>query len=464
MALEEIIDQDSLSMKAGPTEPGEKLSMVWVESFVYPKIVNEDKIISLGVRTTSKVKEVRASFDFSSEVKTLSSHDQQSWSTAIKVPVGLTEGVHVVRYLISNGRGSIQRTVEFFSDKPAKAVKSDSEKITQGVVAKSSGWPITVIATCNAYTERANRVLYSGQVLTSLSKMPWYKVVFEDGQQGWVPAAYVKEPSEDLLSKGEQDLKTHNYSAAIGDFKNVVAANPDSAPGYLGLAKSFAGLGDLDQASEAVRRALKLDDRIIESRVVADALAENFYSLGREKYQRGRYNEAIVNFRKALELKFNLVYAAIEMGSSYRRLGLEAEARSAWRDGLKIDPENENLRRLLGDRTKFIENTASTKSQPRNNVAPALADDSLRIIKSEKTRKGTKLESAVKSVLSLTKSLGTPIVEKGWQIKKQGEKFLVSYLCEQSGRAQESFDWLVDVDTRQVVPHNDNARLLMSRW
>jgi hypothetical protein len=64
----------------------------------------------------------------------------------------------------------------------------------------------------------------------------------------------------------------------------------------------------------------------------------------------------------------------------------------------------------------------------------------------------------------MTKSLGTPIVEKGWQVRRRGEKFLVSFLCVQSGGALDSFDWLVDVDTRQVQPHNDNARLLMSRW
>jgi hypothetical protein len=82
----------------------------------------------------------------------------------------------------------------------------------------------------------------------------------------------------------------------------------------------------------------------------------------------------------------------------------------------------------------------------------------------QKTSKGTRLESAIKSVVALTKSLGTPVVVKGWQIRKKGEKSIVKYVCEQSGGALETFDWLVDVDTRQVLPGNDNARLLMSRW
>ena len=86
------------------------------------------------------------------------------------------------------------------------------------------------------------------------------------------------------------------------------------------------------------------------------------------------------------------------------------------------------------------------------------------IIKKEKTNKGTKIDSAIKSVVALTKSLGTPIVEKGWHVRKRGDKVLISYMCQQKGGADESFDWLVDVDTRRVVAYNDNARLLMSRW
>ena len=97
-------------------------------------------------------------------------------------------------------------------------------------------------------------------------------------------------------------------------------------------------------------------------------------------------------------------------------------------------------------------------------VAPLIADDSLQIVQAGKTDKGTRIDSAIRSVVALTKSLGTPIAEKGWAIKKRGEKVVVSYLCQQGSGALESFDWLVDVDTRRVIPSNSNARLLMSRW
>ncbi|MFH1684602.1 MAG: hypothetical protein ABIA67_06945, partial [Candidatus Margulisiibacteriota bacterium] len=50
-----VVDPNDLSIKAGPTEAGEAVSLVWLESYVYPKSVQEDRVVSLGVRTTTKI-------------------------------------------------------------------------------------------------------------------------------------------------------------------------------------------------------------------------------------------------------------------------------------------------------------------------------------------------------------------------------------------------------------------------
>src|SRR3989338_2500685 len=99
-----LVKPDSLSLKAGPTEPGEKLSLVWVESFVYPRAVKDERAISLGVRTASKVREVSAAFDFNSEPIKLTSSDGLSWGGALKLPAGISDCVHVVRYRIAARR------------------------------------------------------------------------------------------------------------------------------------------------------------------------------------------------------------------------------------------------------------------------------------------------------------------------------------------------------------------------
>lgn len=454
-AVEGGIDREDLSIKAGPTEPGESLSLVWVEALVYPKIVREEKIISLGVRTASKVKEVKAAFDFSSKQVTLTSGDGLTWGSSYKIPEGISEGVHVARYQITGKRGSIQRTVEFFVKK-AEVAGGAIPNTSRGEALQSSVWPLTVISSCKAYSGDTVRVLNPGQVLTSISRVYWYKLIFEDGKEGWVSSVDVKEPTDEYYHLGYEAYKTKNYAAAVKYYQAAVEVDPGFVKGHIWLAKSQTALGNLDVAVESVKKALRLDERDIDGRLVAGVLAQKCFTVAHGKFKAKLFHEAIAEYRKVLDLKPGSVPAWLEMGASLKEVGLASEARSAWKEGLKYDSENPTLRALLGSGNLSVAVAPS--------VAPLVADDSLNILKSEKTGRGTRIEAAIKSVVSMTKSLGTPIVEKGWQIRRQGEKFLVSYLCEQSGGALESFDWLVDVDTRQAMPHNDNARLLMSRW
>ncbi len=455
--------QDNLSLKAGPTEPGEGLSLVWVEAMVYPKVVRDEKVVSLGVRTASRVREVKAFFDFTSEKVSLSSSDGMFWSNVYRLPSKLANGVHVVRYQISGARGSVQRTVEFYLNPPVQMAKAAPAAPRSAAAASVSSWPITVTSTCAALSGTASRIVQSGQRLTAISRVAWYKVVFDDGQEGWISSTRVKEPTEDYYNAGYKAYLAKDYAAAIRNYQNAVTVDPDFVKGHLWLAKSYYARGDLDDAADSLIKALKVDDRDIESRVMAATVAQKYYNEGHAKARAGRNQEAIAAFRKSLELKSSSVAAWIELGQTLSKVGFEAEARDAWREALKYDPENRELHALL--KTNYRPAVAQKSAAPADTaVAPVLSRDSLKIVMDERTRKGTAISRAIKSVVAMTRSLGTPIIEKGWQIKKEGEKFLVSYLCEQSGGALESFDWLVDVDTRQVLPHNDNARLLMSRW
>jgi tetratricopeptide (TPR) repeat protein len=444
--------QDNLSLKAGPTEPGESLSLVWVEAMVYPKLLKDERVISLGVRTASRVKRVEASFDFSPAKEVLASSDGMFWNNTYKLPKKTASGVHVVRYQISGAGGSIQRTVEFFIESPLSLANDQAERAKKEAA---------VTSTCTALSGNMSRVVLAGQKLTAISKVPWYKVIFDDGQEGWVSSTRVKEPTEEYYNAGYKAYKAGDFASAIHSYRNAVMVDPDFVKGYLWLAKSYAASGDLDSAADNIARALKLDERDLDSRIVANSLSQKYYAAGHALFRKGSYQESTANFRKAVDLKPNSTLSWIELGKSLNQLGFAAEARTAWKEALKYDPENRELYSLLN--LKYAPEVAA-KPAAADAVAPLLVNDSLKIVQQEKTKKGTAIESAIKSVVMMTRSLGTPIVEKGWQIRRQGEKFVVSYLCEQAGKALESFDWLVDVDTRQVLPNNDNARLLMSRW
>lgn len=479
-----IIKREDISLKAGPTAPGEKLSVLWIESYVYPKVLNDGQIVSLGVRLTSKIKAVVASFDFNDEQVSLSSHDGLNWSGACKISSDVPDGVHVVRYTLVDVKGSINRTVDFFIEKPT-ADLVEGKKVVGGEIFDINGWPLTIVATSSALIDGSTRILFAGQKVTGISKLPWYKVLFEDGEEGWISAAAVKEPLDEYYELGQKAAQAESHAQAIEHFKDALSIKPDYVNAYVGLAKSYEKLGKYDAAYRTINEAMRLDDRDMESKIFACNLAERFKKEGHSKYVNGRYHEAIAAYQKVLDLQPNETVAWVEMGKSYQRLGFGAEARDSWQEALKYDPQNQQLYALLNIRqprniaaASAPQKAASPRavqqagrpikvaavSKPAEKMPDLIADDSLDIIKSAKTNKGTRIDSALKSVVALARSLGTPVAEKGWQIKQKGEKFLVRYICEQGQDVFEAFEWMVDVDTRGISANNDNARLLMNRW
>jgi hypothetical protein len=461
-AVENVVDRNNLSLKAGPTEPGESLSLVWLESFVYPKTVKDDRIVSLGVRAAAKVRSVRAKFDFADAPVTLVSNDGLTWSGAYSLPAGVPDGVHVVRYQISGERGSVQRTVDFYVEKSAGG--PEEQVVSQGETVQNSGWPLTVTATCSVIADGGPRVVNAGQVLTSIAKMPWYKVLFSDGKEGWVPASYVKEPTDDYYKLGCQAMDGKNYMAAVKYFQNAIAVDPNYAKGYLGLASAWQAQQKLDKAADAIKSALRLDERDIDARVVAEKLAQDYYDGGLTKARGGRWQEAVIAYRKAVELRPTFAVAWRALSEGFRRIGLATEADAARVEALKNESQNFGSKAQAAPAKRELTAAQPAEFKKSAAVSPLVANDSLQIVQTEKTDKGTRIASAIKSVVAMTKSLGTPIAEKGWVIKKRGAKVVVSYLCQQGSGALESFDWLVDVDTRRIMPSNNNARLLMSRW
>jgi len=480
-----IIDREDLSLKAGPTKPGEAVSLVWLESYVYPKEVGDEKVISLGVRTTAKVKSVQAGFDFNQAKVALTSNDGLYWSGAYKIPDNVSAGLHVVRYKITGKNGNINRTVEFFVAENSGLVRNE-QRVAKGEAIYVQSWPLTVSTTCSAMVGASSRILFPGEKLIGVSKMPWYKVVFADGEEGWVSASMVKEPLDEYYMLGYEAYRKKNYSAAIEYYKSTVSIDPTFVKGYFWLAKSYYRKGDMDQAYSAIREALNQDERNIDARVLASTLARHFFEQARAKFRNRRYNEAVVAYQKVLELKPSSALSWIELGKSYDMVGLPLEARSAWREALKIEPANSELHALLNinvataalakskpmplqaarPMTKQEQIVAKAKAiiSPVVETPAVLADDSLEIVRAGHTKKGTRIEAALKSVVALTKSLGTPVVEKGWQAKKAGDKFLVRYMVDQGPGVVEAFEWLVDVDTKDLTASNANSKLLMDRW
>jgi tetratricopeptide (TPR) repeat protein len=420
---EELINLGEYSIKAGPTDPSEALSLAWVEAFVYPKNVKEDKIISLGVRTTSLVKGVKAHLDFSSPPVVLKSKDGMAWGGVVSLPADLSLGLHLVRYEIIGKTGTIWRTVEFFVVQKADLAQRNST-VSYGEAVEDGRFPLTVATACSVMVGSKPRLLYPGQKLLGISKLPWYQVQLEDGSKAWISSIYVENPEEELLQEGIKAFQEEKWKQAASQFRKILAINARSAQAYFWLAKVNMKQGLWEEAAGSLLSALEIAPRDINCRRLADRLAQNFLALGKQKLKNADYRLAAVDFKRSLDLKPNSVVAEKGLALCLKKLNLKEE-------------------------------TAGVRG---------ISYESLALVRSVKTIKGRDVEAALKLVIALTRSLGTPIIERGWQVRRLGEKFLVSYLCEQGKGEEESFDWMVDVDTRQVFPSNENARLLMSRW
>ncbi len=468
LALEPAgISPDEISLKAGPTEPGEALNLVWLEALVYPKEVVTDRSLSLGVKLTAKVDSVTATFDFANDRIPLKSTDGLDWKTSYQLPDGAAAGLHIVRYVIKGKAGEIQRTVEFFIKQSLPT--AEISKIGRGETVGLEQWPLTVTATCAALVGASSRLLYPGQKVTGISKTAWYQVIFEDGEEGWVPATVIKEPVADYMAVAFNYYFAGKDREAIKYYKNVLAVNPEHAKAYFWLAKIYLRQNDLNAALKTIKEAIRLDGRDLDNKVIANTVAQKFFDRAHLKYREGRYNEAIAAYQKIIDLKPNSILSWLEMGQCYRAVGLMTEARNAWREVLRLNPDNLDALALLnGETLETAQARGITAKQPPvaklTEVPAIVADDSLALVKIGKTKKGTKIENAIRSVIALTKSLGTPIAEKGWQINKRGTDFSVRYVCEQGNGNLEAFEWLVNVDTKRIVASNENAQLLMDRW
>ena len=211
----------------------------------------------------------------------------------ISFRTGVADGVHAARYQIAGKGGGIQRTVEFFIARAGGKAKI----FPRSEASRSTGWPLDCLRELHRLFRRFEPGPPCRPGPASIVKMPWYKVVFEDGKEGWVAGTSVKEPTEDFFKLGQEAYQRKNFSAAANYFSNSVKVDPGFCQGTALAGEERAGPGNNDAANEAIKQALRLDERDIDSRVVANTLARRYYraaisSSGRNTITSGRPRSA----------------------------------------------------------------------------------------------------------------------------------------------------------------------------
>lgn len=222
---------------------------------------------------------------------------------------------------------------------------------------------------------------------------------------------------EALLLLGEIAARTERVSLAQRLLRTVIARDPDAVDAYVRLAGLLRPMGGQEEGIALCRRATALDP----------GSADAWFVLGISCIDRWRVAEAITALTKAAELRRD--------GASFDRLGyaLQLEGRDddaviAYRRAIELDPDVLNsyidLGRLLTRRGETVE--AERLYDQADQAAWSSVDQLMAVARSHRTAgKLVRAEAALRRAMDLDGEAGAP-------------RLLLSQIMQQAGRFAEA--------------------------
>ena len=138
--------------------------------------------------------------------------------------------------------------------------------------------------------------------------------------------------------RGNEAFVRGEFELAVEEFKQAVAANPDSSRARGNLAAALARSGNIEAALRQLEQALALDPDNLQANLTYGTLLA----------QRGRDAEATTYYRKALSIQPELKDAHFNLANALLRLGETGPAAKHFQNVLELDPANSVARYGLG--------------------------------------------------------------------------------------------------------------------
>jgi tetratricopeptide (TPR) repeat protein len=167
-----------------------------------------------------------------------------------------------------------------------------------------------------------------------------------------------------------------DYQSPMSMWQDAAAKAPGNERVHNNFGLALAGRGRVDEAIAQYRTALELKPVFVDASI----------NLGAALVARGRLDEAIAQYRKALEIKADSAEAYCNLGRALARLGRLDQAMAQYRKALEIKPglpeAHNNLGNALTNRGQLAEAMAhyrkALESKPdyaeaHNNLGAALA-------------------------------------------------------------------------------------------
>ncbi|GAB4338637.1 MAG: hypothetical protein Kow0099_12930 [Candidatus Abyssubacteria bacterium] len=175
-----------------------------------------------------------------------------------------------------------------------------------------------------------------------------------------------------LVAAGNIYLSRRSYKEAVDSFARAVALVPNHVNALSGLGTAYFALGEYDTARQQFEKALSIDPEneivrrklsdvefvIASSERPADrdvfrlALPQQVEARARfvranELYEQGKYEEAVSEYLRALDLSPASVEVLNNLGSTYSALKQYDEAKAALKKARMLDPDNETINHNL---------------------------------------------------------------------------------------------------------------------
>jgi tetratricopeptide (TPR) repeat protein len=155
-----------------------------------------------------------------------------------------------------------------------------------------------------------------------------------DVRPNTTPAAY------DFYLRGRGYLEDYqsqdNLEKAIVEFEHAIAVDKSYAPAYAAMGLAYTtGFQWKDRGKDWLEKAATQCDRAL---AITPQLAEGHTCIGNVFFSRGRYEEAVQQFQRSLDLDHNNDETLRSLAAAYQKLGNPKAAEDAYRKAILLRP------------------------------------------------------------------------------------------------------------------------------
>ena len=169
-------------------------------------------------------------------------------------------------------------------------------------------------------------------------------------------------PAQIIYDQGLAYLHSNRYNEAIVEFEKAIVLDPNYKEAHHGLGLAHLKMGNLGEAKREAKAALRIDPYYQPAHELLDVIksstppvnpppqpqpAQVAYNQGLAYFRSNRYNEAVVEFEKAIGLDPNYKEAHHRLGLVHLKMGNLGEAKKAAEAALRIAPSYQPARALL---------------------------------------------------------------------------------------------------------------------